>query len=327
MIEVLRTGALNTIQDLGRHGCLGWGVGTAGAMDDLALVVGNLLLGNDPGCAALEVQVFPLRLRFLQDGDFALTGADAGAQLDGLPLLPWASHRARAGQVLRLGLPDVGALHRSRAYLCLPGGVDVPRVLNSRSTQLRGAFGGLEGRALRTGDVLHAAAPRSEGASLALQPPELALPLRCEGSPAVRVLPAAEYERYTPASHQALWQGEWKITPQSDRYGFRLTGQALQPKAPLEMRSHGIVPGVIQVPPDGQPIVQMRDAQPTGGYPKIGAVIAADLWRLGQMPIGSHIRFIETGWDEALDAQVQVQDWLADVTRQLQLQQGRRGCA
>jgi len=327
MIEVLRTGALNTVQDLGRYGCLGWGVGTSGAMDNLALSAGNILLGNAPGCAALEVQVFPLRLRFLADCDFALTGADADAQLDDLPLLPWASHSARAGQVLRLGLPDVAALYRSRAYLCLPGGVDVPMVLNSRSTQLRGAFGGLAGRALKTGDVLRAAQARCDGAALALLPPELALPLHCEGSPAVRVLPAAEYDCYTAASQASLWQSEWTITPQSDRYGFRLTGQALQPKVPLEMRSHGIVPGVIQVPPDGQPIVQMRDAQPTGGYPKIGTVIEADLWRLGQMPIGSRIRFLETGWDEALHAQAQLQGWLADVQGQVQLQQGRRGRA
>jgi biotin-dependent carboxylase-like uncharacterized protein len=327
MIEVLHTGALNTVQDLGRHGSLGWGVGTAGAMDGVALAAGNLLLGNAPGCAALEVQVFPLRVRFLQDCDFALTGADGNARLDEQPLLPWAAHSAREGQVLSLGLPRLDALYRSRAYLCLPGGVDVPLVLNSRSTQLRGTFGGLEGRALNNGDVLRAAAARTGAAPLALLPPERALPLHCEGRPAVRVLPAAEYGAYTPASQAAFWQGEWKITPQSDRYGYRLTGQALQPLAPMEMRSHGIVPGVIQVPPDGQPIVQMRDAQPTGGYPKFGTVIEADLWRLGQMPIGSRIRFIESSWSEALDALAELQDWQADLARQIQLYQNARGCA
>jgi biotin-dependent carboxylase-like uncharacterized protein len=327
MIEILHSGALNTVQDLGRNGCLRWGVGTAGAMDGVALAAGNLLVGNVPDCAALEVQVFPLRLRFLADCDFALTGADADARLDELPLLPWAAHSARAGQVLSLGLPRLDALHRSRAYLCLPGGVDVPVVLHSRSTQLRGTFGGLSGRAIQTGDVLRAAAPGVNGAALALLPPELALPLQRDGSLAVRVLPAAEYDRYTRASQDALWQSPWKITPQSDRYGFRLTGQALQPLAPLEMRSHGIVPGVIQVPPDGQPIVQMRDAQPTGGYPKVGTVIEADLWRLGQMPIGSRIRFIETGWDEAIDALEQLQAWLADVARQVQLHRDDQGAA
>ena len=114
----------------------------------------------------------------------------------------------------------------------------------------------------------------------------------------MRVLPAAEYDCFTPASRDAFWSEPWKITPQSDRYGFRLAGPTLEPTAPMEMRSHGIVPGVIQVPHGGQPIVQMCDAQPSGGYPKIGTVIEADLWRLGQAPIGSRVRFVETTWDE-----------------------------
>jgi biotin-dependent carboxylase-like uncharacterized protein len=220
-------------------------------------------------------------------------------------------------------------LRASRAYLCLPGGVDVPAVLNSRSTQLRGAFGGLGGRALRRGDALRPAAAESvdNAANLGLLPPELALPLRKDGYPAVRVLPAAEYPCYTPASQERFWANAWKITPQSDRYGYRLAGEALQPTAPLEMRSHGIVPGVIQVPPDGQPIVQMRDAQPTGGYPKIGTVIEADLWRLGQAPIGSRIRFVETTWEEALDALDELQSWLGQVKRQVALHRNTRGAA
>jgi 5-oxoprolinase (ATP-hydrolysing) subunit C len=207
----------------------------------------------------------------------------------------------------------------------------VPLVLNSRSTQLRGAFGGLQGRALQRGDTLRAAAaapPLSTPSQPGLLPPEIALPLRRDGCAAVRVLPAAEYDRYTAASQAAFWRSEWKITPQSDRYGYRLSGETpLQAAAPMEMRSHGIVPGVIQVPPDGQPIVQMRDAQPTGGYPKVGTVIEADLWRLGQAPIGSRIRFVEATWDEALDALDQLQAWLADAARQVGLHRNTRSAA
>lgn len=329
MIEILGAGALTTVQDRGRYGCLRWGVGTAGAMDGMALAAGNILLGNDEGSAAIEVQVFPFRARFTGDGAFALTGADCAARLDGVPLVPWSAHQARAGQELVLAAPPAGPGRTSRAYLCLPGGVDVPLVLNSRSTQLRGAFGGLGGRALQGGDVvLRAAAPASQAATgVALLPPEVAMPLKKDGAPAVRVLPAAEYERYTPESRAAFWRNEWKITPQSDRYGYRLAGEALQAIAPMEMRSHGIVPGVIQVPPDGQPIVQMRDAQPTGGYPKFGTVIEADLWRLGQAPIGSRIRFVETSWDEALDAIEELQAWLAAAARQVGLYRNTRSVA
>lgn len=329
MIEVLTAGALTTVQDRGRFGCLRWGVGTAGAMDGVALAAGNLLLGNEEDCAAIEVQIFPFRVRFHEGCTFAITGADCGARLDGLPLMPWAAHTARAGQELQLGPPQPGPSRASRAYLCLPGGVDVPVVLNSRSTQLRGAFGGFEGRPLRRGDTLRARAPSQNSvcAGLGLVPAAVALPLQQGGCPAVRVLPAAEYGGYTAASQAAFWQGEWTITPQSDRYGYRLAGEALQPVAPMEMRSHGIVPGVVQVPPDGQPIVQMRDAQPTGGYPKIGTVIEADLWRLGQAPIGSRIRFIETSWGEALDALDELHAWLAHVRRQLALHRTAKGAA
>ena len=174
MIEVLSSAALATVQDLGRTGSLRWGVGTSGAMDNLALAAGNLLLGNALGAAAIEIPVFPFKVRFGEDCAFALTGADCAARLDGQPLLPWWVHQARAGQVLALGLPQGGAQRGSRAVLCVAGGIDVPEVLGSRSTQLRGAFGGHEGRALRRGDVLRAAATGSTRTA--------ATPSRCSGS-------------------------------------------------------------------------------------------------------------------------------------------------
>jgi biotin-dependent carboxylase-like uncharacterized protein len=322
MIEILSASALATVQDLGREGALRWGVGTSGAMDRLALAAGNLLLGNERNAAAIEVPVFPFQLRFVEDCAFSLTGADCVAKLDEMPLLPWWSHQAKTGQVLSVGLPQAGAWRASRAYLCVAGGFDVPVVLHSRSTQLRGAFGGHEGRPLRQGDTLRAAAPGNgvRPVGLGLVPPALCLPFEVDGIPAMRVLPAAEYESYTPGSRAAFWSGAWKITAQSDRYGYRLSGEPLQAAKATEMRSHGIVPGVIQVPPGGQPIVQMRDAQPSGGYPKLGTVIEADLWRLGQAPIGSKVRFVETTWDEALRARDEVDAWLGEAERLLQLQ-------
>ncbi len=318
MIEILSSAALATVQDQGRLGSLRHGVGTSGAMDRLALAAGNLLLGNDANAAAIEIPVFPFQVRFTQDCAFALTGADCDARLGDRPLAPWWAAQARQGDVLSLGLP--AARSGSRAYLALAGGVAVAEVLGSRSTQLRGAFGGHEGRALRRGDRLDAAAPGTGlHRDVGLVPPALALPLSVDGCAAVRVLPAAEYLRYRESSRAAFWAGEWKITAQSDRYGYRLSGEALVPLAPMEMRSHGIVPGVIQVPPGGQPIVQMRDAQPSGGYPKFGTVIEADLWRLGQAPIGSRIRFIETTYEEAVAAQAEAQAWLAECMRLLSL--------
>jgi biotin-dependent carboxylase-like uncharacterized protein len=329
MIEIVSESALATVQDLGRTGALGFGVGTSGAMDALALAAGNLLLGNAAGDAAIEAQIFPFQVRFEVSCAFALTGADCAARLDDRPLLPWWCGEAAPGQTLRLGLPQTGAWRGSRAYLCVAGGIDVPVVLGSRSTQLRGAFGGHEGRALRRGDRLRVGAP-GQGArpsGFGVVPPALTLPPAQDGVPALRVLPAAEYECYPPPAQAAFWSGPWRITPQSDRYGFRLSGPALEPIAPIELRSHGIVPGVIQVPPGGQPIVQMRDAQPSGGYPKIGTIIEADLWRLGQAPIGSHVRFVQCTWDEALAAGEDIEGWLAQLRRLVGLHRLQAGAS
>ena len=328
MIEIQSVSALATVQDLGRFGGLRWGVGTSGAMDPMSLVAGNLLLDNDEGAAAVEMQVFPYQVAFHVDCDFALTGADTASQLDGRPVLPWWRTLARAGQVLRVGMPQRGAWPAARAYLCVAGGIAVEPVLGSRSTQLRGAFGGHEGRALRQGDRLAVGAPgvgTDDRTGFGLIPPALALPLQADGLPAVRVLPASEYDRYTEASLASFWSQPWKITPQSDRYGYRLAGSPLEARAPMEMRSHGIVPGVIQVPPGGQPIVQMRDAQPSGGYPKIGTVIEADLWRLGQAPIGSHIRFVQASWPQAVAALEDNRRWCDDARRLIALWDSRAG--
>ncbi|WAJ29940.1 biotin-dependent carboxyltransferase family protein [Antarcticirhabdus aurantiaca] len=317
MIEILSRAALASVQDLGRFDAFRWGVGLSGAMDPLALTCGNILLGNEDGAAAVEMQVFPFSVRFEADTLFALTGADCAAMLDGVPLLPWSRAQAKAGAVLRLDHARDGRWRGARAYLCVAGGIDVPEVLGSRSTQLRGAIGGFDGRMLREGDrlPLGRAAGESRGTEIALVPPGLALPLEADGLPAVRVLPAAEYGRFTPASLDAFWREPFRITPQSDRYGFRLAGPGLEPVAPMELRSHGIVPGVIQVPHNGQPIVQMCEGQPSGGYPKVGTVIEADLWRLGQMPIGTRFRFLATDWDGALAALDERQAWLAEVRR------------
>jgi biotin-dependent carboxylase-like uncharacterized protein len=329
MIEVVSRTPLSSVQDLGRDGYLRYGVGTSGAMDRLALTAGNILLDNPENSAAIETPYYPFEVRFLQDIAFALTGADAAAELDGRPIPPWWVLQARKGQALKLNPTRRGA----RSYLALAGGIDVPVVLGSRSTQLRGNFGGFCGRNLQKGDVLGAiplaaqdeVGDRLPAAGFGVEPPEFALPLGDPESVAqatrtfVRVLPAAEYDCYEKASLEAFWRKEWKITLQSDRYGYRLEGEALACKQAVEKRSHGIVPGVIQVPPNGQPIIQLRDAQPSGGYPKIGTVIEADLWRLAQAKLCTQIRFVQTTYDEAVAALDTVHDYLNRVRRLVKL--------
>ncbi|MDK1377597.1 MULTISPECIES: biotin-dependent carboxyltransferase family protein [unclassified Sinorhizobium] len=315
MIEIIETGPFNTVQDLGRPGYRKIGVTASGAMDPFGLKIGNVLVGNAPGAAAIEVQTFPFRLRFTGPVVFTVTGADCGAKLDEHPLLPWCTHAADAGQALELGRPRTGA----RAYLCFAGGLDVEPVMGSRSTSLRGAFGGNGGRFLTATDRLALCAETSghrPRAGISVVDPAFALadhlPTSDDGSLIIRALPAGEHDLFGNDAER-FWTQIWQISSKSDRTGYRLSGEPVKPTTPVEMRSHGVVPGVIQVPPSGEPIVQMSDANTAGGYPKIAGVIDADLWRLGQARIGSRVRFVRATHREALDVEKAMTLFLDDV--------------
>jgi biotin-dependent carboxylase-like uncharacterized protein len=316
MIEILSPTPLLTVQDLGREGYRRFGVGASGAMDRAALTVGNLLLGNGPDLAGLEIPMFPFSARFGCDISFAVTGADAQAMLDSAPLPPWWATRAKKGQVLTLSSPLSGM----NAYLTVEGGFDVPMVLGSRSTHLRGEFGGFHGRTLKKGDVLAVGPSRSSGAfptgGFGVEPPQFALPLGdsvTSNVTFIRVMPAAEYDRFSAETQARLWSTDWKISPQSSRAGYRLVGPNLLLESQIEMRSHGLVSGVIQVPAGGQPIIQLADAYTAGGYPKIGTVIEADLWRIGQARLGSALRFIKVDYAGGVSALDALQTYLGEV--------------
>jgi allophanate hydrolase len=314
VIEIIDTGPLNTVQDLGRPGYRDIGVTASGAMDPLALKAGNLLVGNDEGAAAIEVQTFPFRLRFCEPTVFAVTGGSS-ATLDAIPMPPWWMQMAGPGQVLEL-LPSPAL---ARAYIAFRGGVDVPPVMGSRSTSLRGAFGGIDGRSLQRNDTL----PLGEMAAmvfpvdgLGVVPPALAMsdlfPVAPDGALLIRALPGGEHDLFGSEAER-FWSQSWKISSQSDRTGYRLSGDPVRPTVPVEMRSHGIVPGVVQVPPAGEPIVQMSDANTAGGYPKIAGIVEADLWRLGQARIGSRLRFVRCLHAEARALDQAVAAYVDDI--------------
>jgi 5-oxoprolinase (ATP-hydrolysing) subunit C len=311
MIEVLSLPPLATVQDLGRTGHWFQGLGRAGAMDDLAHRVANLLLCNNEGAATLEIPLTPARLRFTARSAFALAGAACGVRLDGhaLPRV-WAGI-ANTGQVLDLGAMKAGA----RVYLALPGGIDVPEVLGSRSTQLREQFGGLMGRVLEPGDILKPA--HGDEPTLPHTGLSLALPPLCEpGADAIalRSLPSAEHDSFSRDALRNFWSTPYRITLQSNRQGYRLEGGMLEREGSGELRSHGIVPGIVQVPGGGQPIIQLADSATMGGYPKIAAVLEADLWRIAQARPGDHLRFVRVDVDAARRAE-QEQARLLDTIR------------
>jgi len=340
MIDVIRAGLLTTIQDLGRHGYRHLGVAMGGALDRLSLEVGNRLVGNRPDAAGLEITFGPTVLRFLRATRVAITGTEFGATLDGKPVYSWWSLPVKAGQELVLNAAKRGM----RGYVCIAGGIDVLPMLGSRSTDLAGHFGGLGGRALRDGDRLPVGAP-PQRAHVGFSPeaPEFGVkapawckfvlvdePLRRGRHPTgvpwavpIRVLRGPEYESFTDEAHESFWSDEWLVTPNSNRMGYRLAGTELKRKVKADLLSHAVLPGTIQVPPNGQPIVLMSDAQTTGGYPKIGAVIQADLWKLAQVRLNAAVRFIPTTPYEARHALLEERTYLRQIDAAIAMHEER----
>jgi biotin-dependent carboxylase-like uncharacterized protein len=322
VIEILDDDSQATIQDGGRSGWRRIGVGASGAMDALALERANLLCGNGAGLAAIEVPGTELRLRFITATRAAIVGADAPATLDGRALLPDSTFLAEPGAELRLARPDTGTY----SYVAVQGGIDVPVVLGSRSTHLRSGFGGHEGRVLRRGDVLPIGRTgEAFSGYFALEPPRavLALPGDTPEVTHVRVLPAAEHDALDDASRDAFWGTRWRISAQSNRAGYRLAGPVLRLAVPREMRSHGLLPGTIQAPDGGTPIIQLADAFTAGGYPKAGVVIAADLWRVAQAPLGAALAFLRVDYATALLAEDAFAAYRARTRMWIELWRGR----
>jgi biotin-dependent carboxylase-like uncharacterized protein len=301
-VDVLTAGMLTSVQERGRLGSRGSGVRVGGAADPHSVHIANLLVGNAPCAAALEITLAGPSLRLRRATTIALCGATIDAHADGIALPGWRPIALPAGCVLTLGACRRGA----RAYLAFDGGIDVPVVLGSRSTDLRGGFGGHAGRALRTGDSLSLC--KSNAVKAALDAPGIAVAiapwwidadtdLDFADSIAVRILPGSD----ATAPVDALAAQEFTVDAASDRQGLRLRGARLQPADARERISEPVVPGTVQLPPDGHPIVLLADAQTVGGYPRIGHVIAADLPRLAQRRTSQHLRFIPV---EPLQAQV-----------------------
>ncbi|HEX5041826.1 MAG TPA: biotin-dependent carboxyltransferase family protein [Candidatus Polarisedimenticolaceae bacterium] len=290
-IRVLAPGFLTTVQDLGRFGHGEEGVSAAGAADPLALRVGNRLLGNPEGAPALEMTLTGGTFAFDSGGEAVLSGSHFGATLDGIPVAPWICFQARPGQTLVVGPTREGA----RAYLCVRGGIDVPRVLGSASTHLLTGIGGVEGRPLRTGDRLvlgpEPAAP--------VRPVDLDRLHALRGRGPVRFTPGPQADWFEPEAHVRLATAGWSVLEGSDRTGLRLDGPSLPRRVMEELPTEGAPLGAIQVPRDGGPIVLFVDHQTTGGYPRIGNVIAVDLARLGQLRPRDIVRLQPVDFEQA----------------------------
>lgn len=302
MLDIIQTSPLTSVQDAGRKHWRHMGVPTAGMMDTLALQSANMLLGNPADAAGLEITFGPLQIRFGDDRQLVLMGTDMAAQLLAPDrsvvknyLSPGFVHTVPAGHVLSLNAARVPG---QRACMAIAGGIEVPMVLGSRSTDLINGFGGLQGRALKTGDTLSLGRPTAAPISACL--PYFGGGVRQRAfSTTLRTVRATDYEVFNERARSALWQTNWQITALSNRMGLRLAGEALLTDGQPLRSSTGVLPGMIQVPSDGQPIILGNDAQTTGGYPCLASVISADLWQLAYLTPGTVINFVEVSIAEA----------------------------
>jgi antagonist of KipI len=283
VIRIIDPGAHTTIQDLGRPGQLRYGIPPSGAIDRYAFVLANRLAGNADGAAALECTLLGPRFESDVACAVAVTGATMPVTVNGVEAPRWTTLLIKTGDVVKLGPARSGV----RSYVAFSGGIDVPAVMGSRSTYLRGKLGGLEGRALRKEDRLRtftARLPRPRRIARHAVPDY-------DAEPTVRVKLGPQVDRFTKDGVAALLKNPYEMLPQSDRMGARLRGERITHSHGHDIISDGIAPGSIQVPGDCQPIILLVDRQSTGGYPKVATVCSFDIGRVGQVRPGRSLRF------------------------------------
>jgi len=312
-LRVLRPGLFTTVQDTGRFGFLKYGVPISGAMDTFSLVAANLLVGNEPNEACLETTLVGPELVALKEIQISLTGGNSTPMINGGEISMWSTIRMRKDDVLTFGKMKEGC----RTYLALRGGINVPMVLHSRSTYVRGGFGGIEGRQLRKEDEIEA---------------KMSFPLKpsyfiCEdqrpafsNSLSVNVVLGPQADMFPEQELGAFLSNEYLITLAADRMGYRLEGQALKQKLYADLVSDALLPGTIQVPNDGKPILIMRDAQTTGGYAKIAVATTPDLDKLGQSKPYDMIKFRKIPLAEAHTKLLEYRGKISSLSRGLRRQ-------
>jgi antagonist of KipI len=309
-LRILKPGLLTTVQDRGRYGLQHLGVVSCGPMDPVALELANALVGNREGEAVIEFTVLGPEIAFDDETLVSLCGALFEAKVGGVPIPANRPVLLPKGAVLSTGRALLG----SRGYLAVAGGVATMPVLGSRSTYLPARFGGLEGRLLRAGDSLPLIegvslvsskrfknlANRKESASLrtvSWSAPALTLPEREPVT--IHAMEGRHYAHFDAAAQRAFFEATWKVSPDSNRMGFRLAGPVLARAEAFEILSEPACLGTVQVPANGLPIALMADHQTTGGYPKIAEIAAADVPRLAQLAPGGSVQFARCTLEQA----------------------------
>lgn len=282
-LTVLQGGTQTTLQDAGRHGYRHLGVPRSGAADRLSFAIANHLVGNKWDSPALECTLGGLHIRFEVATHIAISGAEMWAQINGLNVEINKPLPVRKGDILTLSFARVGC----RAYIAIAGGLKGDIFLGSVSTYLLAHLGGIEGRALRTGDILYSAELENNGPQSL---PKGYAPLLSRHI-VLRARAVCEWDWLSANSKRYMFTSPFIATPDTDRMGTRLIGDRIELDIQKDLISSPILPGTLQIPPDGKPILALIDGHCTGGYPRALQVITADFWLLGQIAPGSPISF------------------------------------
>lgn len=283
-LEVLDGGFFTTIQDAGRTGYRKYGVPVSGALDEYALKMANWLVDNKADAPVLEITLTGGSFRFKSEAYLGITGANIQVEMNDKKCDLYKTIVAEAGDVLKVGKTESGC----RVYLAIHGRWSFKKVMGSYSTNIQAKFGGLKGRALQKGDELHWNTSNQHIESKEVEP---SLIPYFGSSYRIRIIRGPEWNLLNKEQQHSLLKSEFKILPESNRMGIRLmTKEAIKVDSG-SMTSAPVMPGIIQLPPDGQPIILMNDAQSVGGYPRVAKVIDADLWRMGQIWPPARLRF------------------------------------
>jgi biotin-dependent carboxylase-like uncharacterized protein len=291
-LRILWAGPSSTVQDAGRFGYRRFGVPVAGAADEHAYRLANLIVGNAGGEAVIESTLAGPTVEFSEDCAICATGARFAPRLNGVRMDMGRAVFCRAGDVLEMGAATAGC----RGYLAVFGGINVPLVMGSRSTYVRAGLGGHMGRTLRDGDVLPVGSHGDFPGGLSLRHAD---PRIHEERSVLRALLGPQDDLFSRKVVDQFFAGEYVVENQSDRMGVRLAGAGLAHLGDGNIVSDGVSAGAIQIPGDGQPIVMLADGQTTGGYPKIAYVATVDLPILAQFRPGDRVRFAPVSEDEA----------------------------
>lgn len=283
-VSITRGGMLSTIQDSGRRNAGVYGVTPAGFADPLSAIVANRLVGNDDGAAVIEATMTGIGFRASEDVWVAVTGANATLTVNGQPAPSWQTIFLHAGDVLELGTATSGV----RSYIAFSGGIDVPLVLGSASTDLTANFGGLEGRGLRSGDEL-GLIPHEDRRQIRHLPHKHWPHWREPAT--LRVVAGPHYQRLSSALALALLEQTYRVSPQCNRQGVRLDGAALESAGGWDAVSFGVCAGCVQLTSSGLPIILLADHQTTGGYQVPIVIVSADIPIAAQLKPGDQVRF------------------------------------